>query len=76
VQTPGQPRLASASKDATVRIWSTNQQTIEMVLSGHKGSVSCIKWGGTGLIYTGSHDKVSQYCDYTANSFGVSCGSL
>ncbi|PBP25822.1 WD repeat-containing protein 5B [Diplocarpon rosae] len=51
------PRLASASKDSTVRIWSTNQQTIELVLSGHKGSVSCVKWGGTGFIYTGSHDK-------------------
>ncbi|KAH8770263.1 WD40-repeat-containing domain protein [Hyaloscypha finlandica] len=57
IQKPGEPRLASASKDATVRIWSTNQQTIEMVLSGHKGSVSCVKWGGAGLIYTGSHDK-------------------
>lgn len=50
---PGEPRLASASKDSTVRVWSTNQQTIDLVLSGHKGSVSCVKWGGTGLIYTG-----------------------
>ena len=57
IQAPGKPRLASASKDATVRVWSTNQQTIELVLSGHKGSVSCVKWGGTGFIYTGSHDK-------------------
>ncbi|OWP03876.1 hypothetical protein B2J93_1634 [Marssonina coronariae] len=56
-QKPGEPRLASASKDSTVRVWSTNQQTIELVLSGHKGSVSCVKWGGTGFIYTGSHDK-------------------
>jgi ribosome assembly protein 4 len=53
----GEPRLASASKDATVRVWSTKQQTIELVLSGHKGSVSCVKWGGTGFIYTASHDK-------------------
>ncbi|CAG8976638.1 hypothetical protein HYALB_00002154 [Hymenoscyphus albidus] len=53
----GEPRLASASKDTTVRIWSANQQTIELVLSGHKGSISCVKWGGTGFIYTGSHDK-------------------
>ena len=57
VQKLGEPRLASASKDATVRIWSTNQQTIEMVLSGHKGSISCVKWGGTGFIYSASHDK-------------------
>ncbi|RAL58776.1 hypothetical protein DID88_009190 [Monilinia fructigena] len=57
VQKPGEPRLASSSKDATVRIWSTNQQKIELVLSGHKGSVSCVKWGGTGFIYTASQDK-------------------
>ncbi|ORY66084.1 WD repeat-containing protein [Pseudomassariella vexata] len=51
------PRLASASKDGTVRIWIVNTGRIEHVLSGHKGNVSCVKWGGTGLIYTGSHDK-------------------
>ena len=51
------PRLASASKDATVRIWVANTGKTEHVLSGHKGSVSCVRWGGTGLIYTGSHDK-------------------
>lgn len=28
-----------------------------MVLSGHKGTVSCVRWGGTGFIYTASHDK-------------------
>ena len=33
------------------------QQKIDMVLSGHKGSVSCVRWGGTCLIYTASEDK-------------------
>lgn len=56
-QKAGQPRLASSSKDGTVRIVLVNQQKIDMVLSGHKGSVSCVKWGGTGFIYTASHDK-------------------
>ncbi|KAH8602973.1 quinon protein alcohol dehydrogenase-like superfamily [Bisporella sp. PMI_857] len=57
IQKLGEPRLASASKDATVRVWATNQQTIQLVLSGHKTSVTCVKWGGTGFIYTGSQDK-------------------
>jgi ribosome assembly protein 4 len=57
VQRPGEPRLASSSKDSTVRIWFTNQQKIDMVLSGHKGSVSCVRWGGTGFICTASEDK-------------------
>ncbi|KAI9812506.1 MAG: hypothetical protein M1832_000400 [Thelocarpon impressellum] len=56
-QTQGQPRVASASKDATVRIWNATLQRVEMVLSGHKGSISCVRWGGTGFIYTASHDK-------------------
>lgn len=57
VQKPDEPRLASSSKDGTIRIWLTNQQKIDMVLSGHKGSVSCVKWGGMGFIYSASHDK-------------------
>ncbi|KAK6216296.1 Trehalose-6-P synthase/phosphatase complex subunit [Pestalotiopsis sp. IQ-011] len=53
----GTPRLASASKDATVRIWIVNTGQTEHVLSGHKSNVSCVRWGGKGLIYTSSHDK-------------------
>jgi ribosome assembly protein 4 len=44
MQRPGEPRLASSSKDSTVRIWFANQQKINMVLGGHKGSVSCVRW--------------------------------
>ncbi|KAI0125618.1 WD domain-containing protein [Xylariales sp. AK1849] len=51
------PRLASASKDGTVRIWIVNTGQTEHVLSGHSGNVSCVRWGGKGLIYTSSHDK-------------------
>ena len=57
LQTPGRPRFASSSKDATVRVWDVVAKRIELVLSGHKGSVSCVRWGGTGKIYTCSHDK-------------------
>jgi len=28
-----------------------------MALTGHKGCVSCVRWGGAGYIYTSSHDK-------------------
>ncbi|KAF7558746.1 hypothetical protein G7046_g5410 [Stylonectria norvegica] len=55
--TDGTPRLASASKDATIRLWAVNTGRVEHILSGHKGSVSCVRWGGTGLIYSASHDK-------------------
>ena len=57
LQAPDAPRAASASKDATVRIWNVILKRVDLVLSGHKDSVSCVKWGGTGNIYTSSHDK-------------------
>lgn len=63
LQDPCRPRLASASKDATVRIWDTVSKRTELVLSGHKGSVTCVRWGGTGNIYTSSHDKTIKIWD-------------
>lgn len=51
------PRLASSSKDGTVRVWDIDRHVCEFILSGHKSSVSCVKWGGLGHIYSGSHDK-------------------
>lgn len=68
LQTPGRPRLASASKDATIRIWDCISKRIDLVLSGHKGSVSCVRWGGTGNIYTSSHDKTVKIWSSTTGT--------
>ncbi|TYJ54402.1 hypothetical protein B9479_004912 [Cryptococcus floricola] len=51
------PRLASASKDGTVRIWNTGTRKLEFVLTGHAASVNCVRWGGENVIYTGSSDR-------------------
>lgn len=59
----GTPRIASCSKDGTCRIWVVNTGRTENVLSGHKSSVACVRWGGTDLIYTGSHDKTIRVFD-------------
>jgi ribosome assembly protein 4 len=40
-----------------VRIWDVISKRADIVLSGHKGSVNCVRWGGTGKIYTSSHDR-------------------
>jgi len=50
-------RLASASKDGTVRVWDRANGRCVAVLSGHSNSVSTIRWGGEGLLYSGSHDR-------------------
>lgn len=57
------PRIASSSKDATVRIWNAGSKQTDMVLSGHKDSVTCVKWGGMGYIYTASLDRTIKIWD-------------
>ncbi|XP_014479327.1 PREDICTED: notchless protein homolog 1 [Dinoponera quadriceps] len=49
--------LASASKDCDVRIWDTKRSQTCRTLSGHTKSVTCVKWGGSGLIYSASQDR-------------------
>jgi len=50
LQEVGRPRVASSSKDGTVRVWDAIGGKIDFALSGHKGSVTCVRWGGTGNV--------------------------
>ncbi|KAJ3615987.1 hypothetical protein Zmor_012141 [Zophobas morio] len=50
-------RLASSSKDTTLRVWNTSTGICEYTLSGHTMSVTCVAWGGQGLIYSASQDR-------------------
>ena len=49
--------LASSSKDGSLRIWDTVLGRCEKILTGHTQSVTCVKWGGDGLLYTSSQDR-------------------
>ncbi|KAI9593901.1 WD40-repeat-containing domain protein [Syncephalis fuscata] len=50
-------RLASASKDGTVRVWDVVNRRTLFTLASHTAAVTCVRWGGNGFIYTGSQDK-------------------
>lgn len=54
---PSSCRLASSSKDQTVKIWNIMTGLCETTICGHTDSVECVKWGGTGLLYTCSRDR-------------------
>eukprot|EP00842_Homolaphlyctis_polyrhiza_P003102 jgi/Hompol1/3793/HPOL_003392-RA len=56
-------RFASASKDATVRVWDATTRRLLFTVSQHTAPVMCVKWGGNGFIYSGSRDKSIRVWD-------------
>lgn len=65
------PRLASSSKDGTVKIWSTATRSCQFTLGGHTSSVNVVRWGGGGLggkgvLYTCSSDRTVRLWDPNA----------
>ena len=60
------------SKDATARIWDARTGACLTTLSGHAASVTSVKWGGEGLIYTASQDRtVIVWAVDEQNNFSV-----
>ena len=51
------PRLASSSKDGTVRVWNIESRQLHFALGGHTASVNAVRWGGDGALYTASSDR-------------------
>ena len=56
-------RFASASRDGTVRVWDATLRRVLFVLTQHTAPVMCLRWGGEGMIYTGSRDKTIKVWD-------------
>jgi len=40
-----------------VKVWNLKTGLCETTICGHMDSVECVKWGGTGLIYSCSRDR-------------------
>ena len=62
----GRGRFVTSSKDGTVRVWRVSEAhrgELEGVLSGHSACVTCVRWGGGGLVYSSSHDRTLMVWD-------------
>ena len=57
---PSCNRVVTASKDKTLKIWRVDGSSTreECTLSAHTACVTCVKWGGGGLIYSSSEDRL------------------
>jgi ribosome assembly protein 4 len=49
-------RVATASKDASVRVWDAAANKVLAILTGHTASVTNVRWGG--------QVRVNQPCMY------------
>lgn len=63
LQEPGRPRVASASKDHSIIVWDVIGGRSDIKLTRHTDSVTCVKWGGTGNIYSTSIDRTVKIWD-------------
>jgi len=51
------PRLASSSKDGTVKVWDVVNRTCQYTFSSHTDAVAAVRWSGDGTIISGSRDR-------------------
>ncbi|KAF9228810.1 WD40 repeat-like protein [Gyrodon lividus] len=61
---PNDGRFATASDDATIRIWAFEESREERVLTGHGWDVKCVEWHpNKGLLVSGSKDNLIKFWD-------------
>ncbi|CAG9772384.1 unnamed protein product [Ceutorhynchus assimilis] len=72
-QNPDCRLFASASKDTDIKIWDSVLCQCVLTIAGHMKSVTMIKWGGQGLIYSASQDRTVKVW---RASDGILCRTL
>jgi ribosome assembly protein 4 len=58
-------RVASSSKDGSIKIWDIRRGICLLSLTGHTAAVKSIKWGGSGLLYSASQDRTIKVWETT-----------
>ncbi|KAJ3400980.1 hypothetical protein HDV05_000732, partial [Chytridiales sp. JEL 0842] len=56
-------RFVSGSRDGTMKMWDATRRQCLLTFSQHTAPVTCVKWGGDGLLYSASRDKTIRVWD-------------
>jgi WD40 repeat protein len=69
--------IATASQDATARIWDAATCSTEHVLNGHEGMLECVTWSpDAAYVATASRDKTVRVWDAATGSVIVTLGGF
>jgi ribosome assembly protein 4 len=49
-------RFVSGSRDCMIRVWDSSTRRCVFSMGTHTMVVTCVRWGGEGLIYSSSRD--------------------
>jgi ribosome assembly protein 4 len=66
--------LASGSKDKTIKVWNALNRTCLYTLSQHADTITCLRWGGEGFLYSASRDRTIKVWDMTYHNGGSGKG--
>lgn len=69
IKDPAHLRMASSSKDQTIRIWDTGSYECLKILSSHTASVTKVLWGGEGFIYSACQDRTVKVWESEEGAF-------
>ena len=56
-------RFVSGSQDRSLRVWDAVTLQCQFSMSSHSLAVSCVRWGGDGLLYSASKDATINVWD-------------
>ena len=68
-------RIASASQDETAQVWDVRSEACVATLQGHEDSVTCVAFGGAGLMATGSFDTTIKCWDTRPGECAYACAA-
>ena len=63
ISTLGDDRVASVSFETRIHVWDIKDNTLKLLLDGHKGLIGCLEYLGENMLASGSSDNTVRLWD-------------